>query len=369
MDFLNGRNPFKNSLKINVPRGSEAVSRLSILKGLSSVSELDTSKITSISPFQYGNNWIIYFKQDYDCSIFVGNKVKVVENELCIESALNELDPYIYQTYRLHWLFELSNAEIEKIKDYFRKLNKYIEVIDVKPEFLNEESMKHIANGNYRVKIRFLASKKDEVKIKVGKHNLGNRVSTLVTRLGEKPKCLLCSAEDHLRKDCPKRKLKCDYCNKTGHKADECSLAKRLDKSNDIDEENDINSDDLNGNVQPEKEQAINENDLANNPNPKTSQPNTNPRISAFQKPNDPSKPPEKPIHNGLQSLTPKVAEQWSKTRLQQVLRQAGHVCPPVLSTTQTNQRPDHSLAPRLCHSFQHEAMCRSGIHRHRYGF
>ena len=198
-------------------------------------------------------------------------------------------------------MFELSNAEIEKIKDYFRKLNKDIEVIDVKPEFLNEESMKHIANGNYRVKIRFLASKKDEVKIKVGKHNLGNRVSTLVTRLGEKPKCMLCSAEDHLRKDCPKRKLKCDYCNKTGHKADECNLAKRLDKSNDIDEENDMNSDDLNGNVQPEKEQvksneANNENALANQPNQKASQPGNNPRLSAFKKPNDPSKPPEKPI-------------------------------------------------------------------------
>ena len=299
MDFLNGRNPFKNSLKINVPRGSEAVSRLSILKGLSSVAQLDISKVTSISPFQYGNNWIIYFKQDYDCSIFVGNKVKVVESEFCIESAMNELDPYIYQTYRLHWLFELCDAEIDKVKDYFRKLNKAIEVIDVKPEYLNEESMKNIANGNYRVKIRFLASKKEEVKIKVGKHNLGNRVSTLVTRLGEKPKCMLCSAEDHLRKDCPKLKLKCDKCKKTGHKAEECTLAKRLDKSNDIDEENDINSDDLNGNLQPEKAQekpndSNNENAAANQP--KSSQSNTNTLTSAFQKPLNSSIPPEKPI-------------------------------------------------------------------------
>lgn len=339
MDILNGRNPFKNCIKIVVPKGTENVNRLSIFNGLKSIIQADTQYISGISPFNTGNNWIVYFKDVYDCQFLANQTITIGQQSFSIISAQNELDPYIYQTYRLHWLFELNIAELDNIKKYFQSLNKSLQVMDIKPEYPLEEDIKHIANGNYRVKIRFLAKDKNQINIRTGKHRLGPKIFTLITRLGEKPRCLLCQSEEHLRKNCPNRILRCTRCNKTGHLVEQCNLAKQLDNSHEIDEEVDLNKDDLNGQIENEvnivsnsikSSQAHKQNSAPNGePSeifqqtpttyptkptfnaPKTTNENgTGGRVNnnkvnnalnkvstpAFQKPIDPKKPPVKPL-------------------------------------------------------------------------
>jgi len=62
-------------------------------------------------------------------------------------------------------------------------------------------------------------------------------------------KCLQCSSEEHLRRDCPLLKVICKKCKQKGHAEDKCTMANRL-KPVGVDEGQDLNRDDLDGEVQ-----------------------------------------------------------------------------------------------------------------------
>ena len=85
----------------------------------------------------------------------------------------------------------------------------------------------HIKNGNFVVKTKLPKGTKGLIS---GVHRLG-KLKCLISRFGESPRCLICNAEGHIRKDCPKRGLKCGNCSKVGHTVEECTLALRLQEN------------------------------------------------------------------------------------------------------------------------------------------
>lgn len=247
MKIFNGRNPFKNSLKLLVPRGSENVTRKSIFIAFNNLIGDQVRNIRGISPFKAGNNWIIYFDNAYDVSSLVDKSLKINDKSFTLISAECELDPYRYQSYRFHWLPWTSSEELEILKGYCKTLSKDIEIMSLQPEFCVENGMNNVFNGNYRLKIRFLETNKDNVKIETGPRVIDG-MRTLLTRLGEKPKCLQCSSEEHLRRDCPLLKVVCKKCKQKGHVEEKCTMANRL-KTNEVDDNQDLNKDDLEGEV------------------------------------------------------------------------------------------------------------------------
>ncbi len=50
----------------------------------------------------------------------------------------------------------------------------------------------------------------------------------ILTRIGDPPKCLFCNQNGRFKKDCQKRNLRCEGCNKIGHTKETCNLANRL---------------------------------------------------------------------------------------------------------------------------------------------
>lgn len=256
MVWFGGRNPFKNSLKLLVPRGAEYISRGTIFNAFESLIGEHVRNIRGISPYKTGNNWIIYFEQSYDVSSLFDKTLKIGDRCFSLISAEYELDPYRYQTFRLHWLPWLQPDELKALKRYFEHVYDNIEVISLQPEFCIEHSMKTIFNGNYRLKIRFLEVHKNNLKIKSGPIHI-EEMKTLITRLGEKPKCLHCSSEDHLRRDCLVRKHKCQKCNNYGHIEDKCTTAARISSAA-VDENEDLNRDDLNGQTNEEANAQVN---------------------------------------------------------------------------------------------------------------
>jgi len=49
---------------------------------------------------------------------------------------------------------------------------------------------------------------------------------------GVKPQCLLCQLEGHIKKNCPRKSLKCDRCKGVGHSTNECNFARAINKQN-----------------------------------------------------------------------------------------------------------------------------------------
>ena len=193
MKLFSGRNPFKNALKLLVPRCSENVTRKSIFAAFQNLIGEQVRNIRGISPYKTGNNWIIYFDGGYDASGLVDMNLKINEKSFSLISAEFELDPFRYQSYRFHWLPWMQPEDLEILKAYCKSLSKDIEIMSLQPEFCIENGMNTVFNGNYRLKIRFLETNKDNVKIETGPRVIDG-LRTLVTRLGEKPKCLQCSS-------------------------------------------------------------------------------------------------------------------------------------------------------------------------------
>lgn len=241
------RNPFKKSLKVVVPRGTDNLNRKVIYDGFQALIGDQVRNLRGITPAKSGNNWIITFTESYDCSGLFDKKLTIGSRSFNICSGEFELDPYIYQSFRFHWLPIIEYEDFDDMMNYCKSLSRGIEVVSLQPEFCIENGMKTVFNGNYRLRIRFLETNKEHVKIETGMR-MFKGLRTLLTRLGEKPKCLHCSSESHLRRDCPLLKIICEKCNKKGHEANNCNIANRI-KPVEI-EDIDLNEDDLNGEVE-----------------------------------------------------------------------------------------------------------------------
>lgn len=215
---------FKNSVRILVPDGF-IISRKEIFVGiLNKIGEL-SKKIDFISQFQSNNNWMIAFNEEINAENFFGLPILIRDKELKLSDPNESPNPFRYQQFRLHWL--PYGFEKEKIRQFILKQGKTSEIISIEEEYCREEEMTHIKNGNFRIKLRYPKKDEDKTSFITGLHKIDG-FKTLFTRIGEKPKCLLCNKEGHLKRECELAKLKCAKCLKIGHLDTECTLANKL---------------------------------------------------------------------------------------------------------------------------------------------
>lgn len=202
---------FKNCVRIVIENREILVTRMDILKNIS-VFEGVKENLLYISKFEYGNNWMLEFKSEFNVSVLIGKEILVNDSKATIGFGF---DKYVYRTYRLLWA--PINFEREVIKDFFGKLNKDIEIIGIEDEWYEEEGWK-LLSGNIRIKIRALNSLKDTISIPTGKINMED-YKLFLSRVGEKQACHICNSFDHFRRDC---KQICSVCKQTGHKDGGC---------------------------------------------------------------------------------------------------------------------------------------------------
>jgi hypothetical protein len=139
---------------------------------------------------------------------------------------IDEMDPMIYMTYRLHWLpHGFPSSEVEK---YVKKVNKSYQIESYIEEYCKEEIMKHVKNGNIRLKLKIRRSQLNNgATLQSGAHRIGDFLF-VVTRMGEKPKCLICNSIEHLKSECPELKKSCSKCNFLGHTKEKCTYSLRV---------------------------------------------------------------------------------------------------------------------------------------------
>ena len=176
-----------------------------------------------MSQFNSSNNWIIVFKESFVVSRAFGLTLHIKGKAYQLFDANEDQNPYKTQQFRLHWL--PYGFETSKVKSFMMGFSKSIEIISIDEEYCRDDGMTHIKTGNIRIKIRFL--KKDEVNVNTGVHKIDG-FRTLLTRIGEKPKCLLCNKEGHVKRECELSKLKCNRCLKIGHIDASCNFANQL---------------------------------------------------------------------------------------------------------------------------------------------
>jgi hypothetical protein len=117
------------------------------------------------------------------------------------------------------------------------KFNSKIKILGITQETYNyaDVDMRHIKNGNIRVKIVHPYSVKDSIKITTGMvYMFGFKI--ILTKISDPPKCLLCNKPGHFRKDCERRNLKCQNFKKIGHLKENCNMANCLSNLNEINE-------------------------------------------------------------------------------------------------------------------------------------
>jgi hypothetical protein len=249
---------FINAVRIRTSEKLDNVNRKDLLISLSQLIDEDIKYIEYIVPYRSKNNWILRFYEDYHISSIIGKKVLIGGILHIIEDAIDEIDPAIYATYRLHWLTPGFNRG--RVEQYIRSINRAYQVESYIEETCRDELLKGIKNGNIRVKLKVKRSEiNSSPTLQTGVHKIEG-IRFLVTRIGEKPKCLICNSIEHMKKDCPDLKKRCTKCNTIGHLAESCTYSlkvsgkhtEELQQLPDEDDEEDVDND--------EKENALSSN-------------------------------------------------------------------------------------------------------------
>jgi hypothetical protein len=269
-------NYFKNSVRIRVNELIAGVSRKDIYLAVCELIDEDAKYISHISSIRATRNWIISFSEEYHINAIVGKKVLIGSLLHTIEDAIDEIDPSTYATFRLHWL--PHGYQKVKIEQFVKSINKAYQVVNFVEETCREEIMKHVKNGNIRIKLKMKKSEMEKgPALQTGVHRIeGFRF--LVTRIGEKPKCLICSSSEHLKRECPELKKKCSKCNNIGHLAEKCTYSLKVsgkqveemqqlpDEDDDDEEEYDAKQEEMNSQSESVRlKQKVDSQDKANN--------------------------------------------------------------------------------------------------------
>ena len=185
------------------------------------------SSATGIShASQYENNktfLVTFADTDYGLKTFQ-HYAAIINRTLTSDKAdFRVIDPNkILDFYRVCWL--PHGFGVDRVKKYFEKFG--FSGISVEEEFMKEEGLHFIKNGNYKVTVT-----RSEKTINKGIQKIDG-FESFIYKIGEPLNCFLCNSAEHLRKDCPKRLLKCEKCKKAGHLFTECSFAKISAASN-----------------------------------------------------------------------------------------------------------------------------------------
>lgn len=217
---------FKNAVRFTGSQ-NEFFDRKDIFQSLRILIGEHSKDVCYMSQFNSSNNWIIAFNEIFVASKLFGLSLNIKGKFYKLFDANEDLSPFKTQQFRLHWL--PYGFDMNKIKSFITNFSKSIQVIAIDEEYCRDEEMKHVKTGNIRLKIRFL--KTDEIKISTGVHKIDG-FRTLLTRIGEKPKCLLCNKEGHVKRECELSKMKCAKCLKIGHDEASCNLANQIKSQN-----------------------------------------------------------------------------------------------------------------------------------------
>jgi hypothetical protein len=162
---------FKNAISIKLFDKNQVYSRKDIFIGLSDLgTENITRNIDCISQHNSNNNWVVSFNDKFKARDLDSLGIKVINEHVKMEYIdPNRTNDYpVFSVYRIQWLpHNFSHNEIEK---YFMKFNSKIKVIGITQETCNyaDVDMRHIKNGNIRIKIVHPYSVKDSIKIATG---------------------------------------------------------------------------------------------------------------------------------------------------------------------------------------------------------
>ena len=101
--------------------------------------------------------------------------------------------------FRVYWLPQYVTAA--EVCGFFKSMCGAAKV-QVNDEFM--EDFKSIKTGNFYVKVE----SKSQIGLVSGIHTFSGRSKLYIARMGERPKCFICSSTEHTQIACPKRKCK-----------------------------------------------------------------------------------------------------------------------------------------------------------------
>ena len=241
---MKGFLPIRNSLRLELSNesGLQTINRVDVLKSLANVQGFKMEFVDYVSQLYNNYTWYISFKEQYMSNRFIGQVVKLNDKEFQLQDGF--LPPQVLVEMRISWL---PHGHLPKLRSFLRKFN--LTPVSLKDEYMKEPAFKDIKTGNLFVKCKVEENKAST--LAGGVHELEVGLQILVQIKGEPSKCFTCNGTGHIRRNCPKRKLKCDSCKKKGHATIECTMAHRIsrnqenlpDEDEEQDEEQDINAD------------------------------------------------------------------------------------------------------------------------------
>lgn len=211
------------SIILQFPRNyAQNVNRRLILKLIKEQKESLLASVEYVSQQINNRSWVVTFdsKEAYDQ--IVGRKIQFGDFQVEAQD-LSSFNRFSFITYKVLWL--PHRFPKEKLSQFFSRDG--IEVIEIQEELYVDEEFPElkIKSGNFLVKIKIDKSKNVQL-LPTNVYNF-DKIKFLVSRFGEKPKCLRCSEYGHIRKNCPLNSLRCSQCGKNGHSVRNCNMATR----------------------------------------------------------------------------------------------------------------------------------------------
>ena len=182
--------------------------------------------ITAIGQQPSNNNWLVLFDKTYKVETLFGKIMDVRGRKASlldpIEKKQNE------DALRFSWL--PPNVKADDIRLYLTNNKvKTDDIIGIRKEKCKNEKIAHLSSSTILVRLK--KQNEEFIENLQGYHQwLGTKVC--IERIGGPQKCFFCKNIGHYKKDCEKYKTKCEKCNGRGHTVDQCTLAKRIQPTN-----------------------------------------------------------------------------------------------------------------------------------------
>ena len=194
---------YDRCLRVRFNSKRDPVSRKDLVNGLKTI--IDLENIDRVTPHKNRYTWLFQTVYGYDNDELLNKKITINEQEVVIEEPF---DTHHLFCFKVSWA--PPNFDMSKIFEYLKQYEG--EVVKI-AELKDEDG---IRNGIYNISVRYpIEQSQNIVKLSGVKKIMGERI--LIARYGEQKKCNLCHQPGHIKRDCPKYKIICPYCNKRGH--------------------------------------------------------------------------------------------------------------------------------------------------------